>query len=184
MFQLKPHGYTIIELLVSVLISMILMSAATPSILESIKNSKITAALNYFNGTLHFARSHAITHQEDVYLCPSTDGTNCSSNNDWSQGYVVYTLINDTPNVLKSSELDTNIIRFSSSNLPSSALITFTREGEISAQESRSSFTLCDSRGQQFAKALIINAIGRTQRAYDQNNDGIVEDHNGNNITC
>lgn len=172
-------GFTLVELMVTLAIAVILLGLAAPSFVDIIKDNRLTTQINSLSASLNLARSEAIKRSTDIIIL-SKNGTS------WESGWTVF---NDTNgnNTPESAE----VIRVEG---PASNNITIKANGSISRITYRASglagtagtFTLCDDRTdpEKYAKALIINSIGRVRVATDSNNNGIVEGGDGNNVSC
>lgn len=88
------RGFTIIELMFTILVLVLLMSLAVPSFIDTINNSRITAQNNDFVTALNFARSEALKRVGTVTVCASANSTNCSGATNWSTGWIAFTDLN------------------------------------------------------------------------------------------
>jgi type IV fimbrial biogenesis protein FimT len=86
----KQSGFTLIELLGALAIVGVLVGIGMPSMTEMVKSSRLTATTNELVSALHIARSEAIKLNKRVTVCESTDGTSCTQNNDWNNGWIVF----------------------------------------------------------------------------------------------
>ena len=84
----RHQGFTLIELMVVVSIVAILAAIATPSWNRMIVSNRIRAAVNDWTLSVQFARSEALRRNEAVTLCPSSNGTSCTST-DYELGWIV-----------------------------------------------------------------------------------------------
>lgn len=180
------HGFTLIEALIVVSIAAMLMAMAAPSYRNFTMNNVLISQINHFNSILQFARSQAVRDRTNVTLCTSDDQASCATHSNWHTGWIVFTTNTDgSRNVLKVGEdISGRNINITASGFNDAGRFDYTSQGILANNDSRGTFVICDSRQAQSAKALIINAVGRTQRAIDQDNDGVVEDDNMTDITC
>lgn len=161
----KNHGYTLIELLVTLSIIAILAAIAIPSFNGTMDRGKQSAALNGLLSELHLARSEAIKRSRQTVICPSSNGYSCGAANTWNTGWILFVDDNrdnsrDTDEELLriSERLDAGLTIKSSGNL--TEYIRYRSNGmAIETGE----LTLCDPRGNDAAQAIIINSTGRPQ---------------------
>lgn len=93
----KDRGFTMIELMVTVLILGILTSVALPSFKEFIANQRIKSSSFDLMSTLNQARSEAIKRNGQVTIAPI--------NNDWAQGWTVSTNVPTATTLIQKSAL-------------------------------------------------------------------------------
>lgn len=86
----NQNGFTLVELLITILVASILMATAVPAFNDFIQNNRITAASNELSTALAVARSEAIRRREPVTLCSSTNLTTCSLSTSWETGWIVF----------------------------------------------------------------------------------------------
>jgi type IV fimbrial biogenesis protein FimT len=69
--HMKPRGFTLVELLVTIALIGIVTSLAAPSFNRTIKAGRISSAVNTFLADMRFARSEAIRRGGNVVVCRS-----------------------------------------------------------------------------------------------------------------
>ena len=84
-------GFTLVELIVTLVVAGILMALATPSFFNTLMTSRITTNTNTLVATLSFARSEAVKRGIPVSICASNDGTSCTGATNWQNGWIVFT---------------------------------------------------------------------------------------------
>lgn len=83
-------GFTITELMVSLVILAVLLAVAAPSYRDFIVDSRMNAEANEFLTMLNFARSEAVKRNGTVTMCKSGDGAGCVDTGNWAQGWIVF----------------------------------------------------------------------------------------------
>jgi type IV fimbrial biogenesis protein FimT len=76
--------------MVVVAIVAIVAVVATPSWNRLVVSNRIRAAVNDWTLSMHFARSEAVRRNVPVTLCPSSDGSTCTTS-DYEAGWIVKT---------------------------------------------------------------------------------------------
>ena len=89
--MMKQHGFTLIELMVTISIAAILLTVGAPSFSTMMQNNRIATHTNTFISSMHLARSEAVKRSMRVTMCPTTNGTSCANSNDWTTGWLVFT---------------------------------------------------------------------------------------------
>jgi type IV fimbrial biogenesis protein FimT len=90
-----PHGFTLIEILIVIVIAGVLATLAAPSFREYIFNQKIRNASFDLIASLSYARSEAITRNAAVDIVPV-------STSNWANGWSVRTLVGGTDTALRT----------------------------------------------------------------------------------
>jgi type IV fimbrial biogenesis protein FimT len=87
---MMQKGFTLVELMVAVSITLILLTMAVPSFNSTMMRMRASTVANSLISALNFARSEAISRNERVTLCPSSDQTNCKpAALNWDTGWLV-----------------------------------------------------------------------------------------------
>lgn len=184
------RGFSLTELMVTLVIAAIVMTAAVPSFSHYTQSNRVTAGINDLVTALHFARAEALTQQQRITICKSADGASCHTggeSGDWSQGWIVFAdpddpgSVNDGEEILRVMGPISGIASYiGNTNVVNR--VSFKAQGLTDG--TMGTITLCDSRGASYAAAIIISFGGRIRQATDSNDDGIVEDGDGSNVTC
>ena len=158
---LNARGFTMIELLVSMLVAAILFASAIPSYRTFVQNSRQSAQASSLVAGLNFARSEAVKADLPVTVCASADGATCAGTA-WTQGWIVLSSANAVPAntvLLAAPAFPTGTTLTTTGNL---LTVLYYANGTVANQ---SAFNLCDSRGAAYARLVDLNAIGRATLA-------------------
>ena len=85
----RQNGASLIEMLSGLAIAGILGALAS-GIGGIIQSHAVTAEVNGMMGDLAYVRTIAINTRKTVTLCASEDGSNCSTDSPWSNGWIVF----------------------------------------------------------------------------------------------
>jgi type IV fimbrial biogenesis protein FimT len=80
----RPHGFTLIELMVTLAIAAILMFLAIPSFVSYQRNTQLTSAANSLLAAINAARGEAMKRGMNAMVVPTDNGS------DWAEGWVVF----------------------------------------------------------------------------------------------
>ena len=185
----RMSGVTIVELLVALALAGILLGLAIPGYRDFVERNRSVAVLNQLIGALQTARHAAITLRTAVTLCPGTPTLGCGLRDSWQNGAIVFADRN------ANGQLDSgdDVLR-SFPSLPAGTRVywrSFRNRSYLQMNATgltnwqNGNLLYCPANGDvRFARAVIINAQGRVRKAADRNGDGIVEDANGDPLTC
>jgi type IV fimbrial biogenesis protein FimT len=85
-----PAGFTLIEMLVTLMVLGVLATVALPSFQEAFLSNRLAAFSNTFTASAQLARSEAIKRNAKVQMCRSSNGTSCATSGGWQQGWIVF----------------------------------------------------------------------------------------------
>ncbi|MEI2780780.1 MAG: GspH/FimT family pseudopilin [Candidatus Competibacter sp.] len=85
-------GFTLIELIITMVIAAIVVTIGVPSFRNTILNNTRVAQVNEFVGALNLARSEAAKSGLRATICRSADGATCATDTTgvWENGWIVY----------------------------------------------------------------------------------------------
>ncbi len=147
-------GFTLIELMVTLAVAVILTIMAVPAFQDYLRNDRDWTDANTLVMSLDAARSEAIKEDASVSVCPSVDGTSCSTTTPWSQGWIVLSSATGATPMLTEPALASGMTLTEASGLTA---VTFQSTGMVAAA---AKFTLCDQRGGSFARFVQVNLTG------------------------
>ncbi|WP_455223141.1 GspH/FimT family pseudopilin [Kaarinaea lacus] len=165
-------GFTLIELMIAISMSIVILTFAVPSFSSFIKNGRVTTYTNTLVTDVNYARQEAVTRGEKVILCRSANPTaaspSCGGNtNNWSSGWLVFvntdantdydagtdTLLRATAEVAGSVTIKTNNV--------SNTVLVYNGDGTIDMGGGTAVFAVCDDRGEGHGNQLQVSPTGR-----------------------
>jgi len=84
------RGFTLLELMVTVLILAIISAFAAPSFNNLIRHTRIDSNTTKIRSALNYARSEAVNLGSTVTVCSSTDFETCDGDEQWESGWIVF----------------------------------------------------------------------------------------------
>ena len=164
----KQTGFSLLELMAAIAITMTLMAIAVPSFMVMTQNNRLVTQANDFVSSLNLARSEAVKRGGRITVCKSTDNASCAVAGGWHQGWIVFVdADNDATadageelirahgplegaNTLNGTVDVSNYISYVSTGFSQ-----LTNGGLQSGQ-----IILCDNRGFADGRAMMLNAAG------------------------
>lgn len=157
-----PRGFTLIELMVAIMVLSILLGIAVPSFRDAALGSRLTGYANDLVAGVQIARSEAIKRNAVVSLCPSSDGDTCAPpGTPWDRGWIVFVNVDrDSPASRDpGEELLHSYPAWTRGRVDANrSTLSFRAFGQSGVT---ATFTFCDDRGGDAARAVIISQIGR-----------------------
>ncbi len=146
----------------TLVIGAILLGYGIPEWADFVRNQRLQAAQTSLAASVAHARGYALKKQVSVVICPG-DTSGCSGSNQWHHGWVAFEDNNRNRRkdrgerlVLVESAIPHDVHVFSSSHRN---ILRFTQMGF--SPGSNASLWLCDSRGVDSGRSLIIANSGR-----------------------
>ena len=91
----RQQGFTLVELLITIVVVSILLATAVPSFMQAIKNNRVAGQANSFVVSTQMARNEAVKRGASTTVCAANTAMNaCSGSNDWSTGWIVFSDLN------------------------------------------------------------------------------------------
>ncbi|MBT8145031.1 MAG: GspH/FimT family pseudopilin [Gammaproteobacteria bacterium] len=169
------RGFTLFDLLVTVALAAIVAGLALPMLHASVLNAQRRDALNAWMSSVYLARHTAIRRLLPVVICPATPSP-CETPADWNSGWIVF--INADGDVPPQLDAGETILR----QEPPRPRITLHsnraafRFHRVGLRSTNGTVTVCDSRGSEGARTIIISYTGRPRIATTM--------ANGDTINC
>ena len=163
-------GYTLYELLITLLVVAILIAVAVPSFANIGASGRIRTEINALFHAVHLARKESIMRRRVVSICPSDDGLQCSTSVNWSNGWIMFDNADgDEPPRVDPGDVVLQVRRSSES-----IRITANRRGfTLRATEKRATngtLVVCDRQNRVAPRALVVSYTGRPRVALKRRN--------------
>ena len=168
----KERGFTIPELMITLGIVAIVLSAAVPSISTTIRNSRLSTHLNSVIMDIHFARSESAKRDVRVILCrsanPNANSPSCGGSTQiWTSGYIIFADDGNNTNNWYNAGTDTLLRRGQTAaegvNMRTNDTwnnnLEFNPNG--STNEGGTAYmSICDNRGSEYGKQIMVARNG------------------------
>ncbi len=168
--RLRQAGYSLYDLIITSAVASLLGVSAI-GMTGTVQDARMTAAVNQLMGDLSLARSEAIKRNVTVILCKSNNSTSCSDEAAWHDGWIVFVDDNNNHDV-DTGEAIIHVQQGLEKNLTLryGSLHDYLRYSPLS-ETWTGTFTFCDARGPEKAKAVIVFWTGRP-RVSTKTSDG------------
>jgi type IV fimbrial biogenesis protein FimT len=158
-------GFTLLELLSAITIILIIFGIGIPVLKATVTRNRLTTSINALAGTLAYSRSEAIRRNQQVVVCKSTTGTECTRQGDWRVGWLVYVDMNqnrslDGVETILGSHRLAEKIQVDYRAFGSRHYLTYRPSGTT---RTNGTFTFCDPAYPEAARSLIITKTGRAR---------------------
>lgn len=181
------NGHTLIELIAVLCIGVILASIAVPALSSAMRGIQSQTVLNSLAAAYQLARNSAVTYRQPVVFCARLDDNHCGD--DWRRGTLVFA---DPDNNREHSE-DERLVAIVAAPPAGSQLVMkaalnkqylrFMANGML--ENTAGSLVYCPAKGKaQDARVMIFTRNGRLRFGADLNGDGILENAEGQPLSC
>ena len=145
-------GFTLIELMITLVVASIVLTVAAPSFSTFFLKNRMSTQANDLITSLTLARSEAIKRGTSIKVCSSDDQASCGGT--WSDGWIVITA--DDTELIRAY----GALKGSSTLTAGASSVTYTSSGFLNGAQT--TFTLCDSTqtGEQ-GRQVVVSATGR-----------------------
>jgi len=159
-------GFTLLEVLSALAISMITLGVGVPMVGGFIDTNKVAGQVNALRGALALTRSEAIRRNQPVVICKSSDSQNCSTQSAWEKGWIIFVDSNRN----RQREPDEDVIGVHG-QLSNGHTLAYRGTGSFNyvtyfpngATNTNGTFTLCAPSSPEWSKALILIRSGRVR---------------------
>lgn len=161
--QQRQHGFTLVEIMVTIALLAIITSLAAPSWTQIRVRNALRAATNDFTSSLYLARAEAVRLNTRVTICPSDDGANCT-NTAFTEGWIVKTGTsnNEVTQVILQDMLPHGMVRMDATTA-ASRVFTFLPNGRPAGNFAGATVQVCPGNTEfdYLTRRLVINRPGR-----------------------
>lgn len=199
----RAGGFTLLELIITIVVLAIVAAFAVPSFQQTVMNNRLAAQINEASSLISYARGEAAKLQDGVVtVCASADSASCSGAGTWETGWIVFrdvdadrTIDAGVDQLLKVSGplAGGNTFRIRGLTSNGGNFIQFASNGfpvPPAGSSAAGTIMICDSRGADWARAIVVGVAGQVRLA--RNTDGTAplngNDTNGDgtddDITC
>lgn len=162
MKQRNQSGFTLYELLTTMLIVGVILTVGVPNMREFRQNSRMTSTANNLHQAFHLARTESTRAKENITICASADPLAADADCDgtWDQGYIVFV---DTDGNIATGGVNETILRAQPPVADGVTLAvandatyfsyagTGLGRGVVNGQPSITQVVMCDDRGNEVA---------------------------------
>lgn len=184
--QKKAQGFSLIELLATLMVMALLLGAGVPAYESLVQDNRMVTNINELSSAIQFARSEALKRGVSVRVCIPNNGnlnaSGCSNGSDWSAGWNVRVVGAGGLVLRRRAPLDGLETLDEIGTVANDGRITFDRLG-FTADVKTIVACNVDNEAPR-ARGIIINAVGQVRTSGDSNGDGTVEDATGANVAC
>lgn len=154
----SQRGFTLYELLITIVIVGIILGFGVPNLIQFSQNSRMTSTANDLHAAFQLARSEAARARTNITICASADPMGATSTCDgtWDQGFIVFVDVNG--DLLRAGANETVLrshpqvhedvtLHFASDARYFSYAATGLGRGDVGGQPAVSQVVMCDERG-------------------------------------
>jgi type IV fimbrial biogenesis protein FimT len=179
MSNTKQQGFTIYELLITMLMIGVILSIGVPSMSGFMQNSRITSTANDLHASFYLARSEAARSKSNITICASANSMDAAAacGGTFNDGWIIFVDLNGD---LARGGAEENVLRAHPA-IPDGINITTNDgadyfgfapsglgRGDVGGNPAVVTATICDQRGNvpaaggsSAARVLVVTPIGR-----------------------
>lgn len=156
-------GMTLLEMAFTLAIAIVLVTVAVPGMLDWIRDVRQDTGVLDMVSYLNYARSEAVKRGYRVTVCPSEDGARCLGQAIWEKGWIAFDDVDGDGTV----DTHEDVLRVHGPLAASDTLrggrhrITYQSSGF--SRGFNDTLKLCDGRGNEKAKSMVISMQGRVR---------------------
>lgn len=87
----REKGFTLVELLITIVVVSILLATGVPSVVQMVRNNRVTTQANKLVTSIQLARNEAVKRGTRSTICAANSTLdNCSGSTNWTNGWIVF----------------------------------------------------------------------------------------------
>jgi type IV fimbrial biogenesis protein FimT len=168
----RERGFTVPEILITLVISAVLLTISAPYMGDYVRNARLDAAASGLLRTMHYARSEAVKRNTRVVLCRSANPTastpSCGGDHYvWTTGWLMFAAGDTDSNYQPATD---TLIKIGNpatgsvtvrTNGTSNRNLEYNSDGTTNEGGGTARFAVCDSRGGGNGKQINVPPVGR-----------------------
>ncbi|MDJ0750531.1 MAG: GspH/FimT family pseudopilin [Woeseiaceae bacterium] len=187
------NGFTLHELLITVLIAGVVMTVGIPNLLALNQNGRMTATANNIHSAFHLARSESSRAKANITVCASSSSLAATPDceGDWDEGFIVF--VDDDGDLSVDAGTDSILRVFPALDdsitlavADDATYFSFASTGlgrsNVGGNSAVSQIVMCDERGtktaaggRSAARLFVVTPLGRAQ-IFNDNSLGTIDD--------
>ncbi|MEM1404556.1 MAG: GspH/FimT family protein [Pseudomonadota bacterium] len=173
----------------------IILGIGAPSFQTSLQRNRLQSTVSDVATSLSFARAEAVIRSQPIALCPTVDTASCSGSN-WETGWLLFVdngagsggaaldgALNGAEELLRIGSPAPADVTVRTVNFPATSSIVFQDNGRV-LQNVAGTVVICDARGENDARGIIVEVSGQGRRTVDVDANGVDEDNVNTPLAC
>lgn len=164
----QQSGISLVELIVVIAIIAIVASLATPAFHRWRAGEEMRQVIHIIPSLVRSSKIEAYSRKQDIVLCPSVDGQQCTNSLFWEKNILMFADNNQNrqkdanEELLNVYPLDLKYAKLSRLGARHANYIMFKQSNAL-PQGSQGSFSYCSNISHQFNRKIVLNASGITR---------------------
>lgn len=170
--NVNNRGFSALELVITMALVAILLGLGVPGFRTYLQNQRIRSTTASLHAELSLARNEAINSNQHVIACPGHSQTGCAGDSNWHAGWLIFIDENDDrvwqaeEPLLRNTNEQADVLAISAA---SRNQIRFFPGG--SAPGSNAGIVICDQRGYEKGRKIVISNSGRIRQDSPSSSD-------------
>jgi type IV fimbrial biogenesis protein FimT len=185
METLRPKGFTLLEMMVTLFIASILFAVAIPSFKTMSARNRLVTYTNDLIASVNLARSEAVRRGSPVTICHTDDGETCSGS--WSTGWITFADPDNDGDIAKKEDIVRVHEGFATKYTLAAddAFDTHVTYGADGSAHASGVFAVCHDAQLKGSRAIVLTRL-RPRVGTDTDDDGIpnVKEDGGDMESC